>query len=523
MSVHSSRRSKTIYATAVFVAASAAGCDVEERLGDPDPTVPSSDGGRDDARDGGVPVSRCDRFDGAQRPWALPSGFPRFERIGGRDFCGGGSTTADYEWTTVDLDGDGQLDLVVTNGCGDDDPAGRDHWLRYAGTTGGFAPRPMMWALPSTGFPRFDTIGGRDFCGGGSTTADYEWTTVDLDGDGQLDLVVTNGCCDDDPAGRDHWLVYAGTTGGFASRPTMWALPSTGFPRFDTIGGRDFCGGGSTTADYEWTTVDLDGDGRLDLVVTNGCGNDAPAGRDHWLVYAGTTGGFASRPTMWALPSTGFPRFDTIGGRDFCGGGSTTADYEWTTVDLDGDGRLDLVVTNGCGDDDPEGRDHWLVYAGTTGGFAPIPTRWALPSTGFPRFERIGGRDFCGGGSTTADYEWTTVDLDGDGRLDLVVTNGCGDDDPAGRDHWLVYAGTTGGFAPGPTMWALPSTGFPRFERIGGRDFCGGGSTTADYEWTTVDLDGDGRLDLVVTNGCGDDASAIGVDRWLTFSCATGP
>ena len=107
-------------------------------------------------------------------------------------------------------------------------------------------------------------------------------TTTDLTGDGLPDLVITN--IDGNPilgGGNQYWWIYPNTGSGFGERST-WALPEGG----DAIDGFYALGGSEwEMGDQSWSTVDLDGDHRLDLVITNEDGN--PIAGPSWTVHHG--------------------------------------------------------------------------------------------------------------------------------------------------------------------------------------------------------------------------------------------
>jgi hypothetical protein len=84
---------------------------------------------------------------------------------------------------------------------------------------------------------------------------------------------------------------------------------------------------------------------------------------------------FAATPGIWSVPGSRFSPTDQY---------YPNAGLMWTTMDLTGDGYLDLVSTStnpspnvnevyGSGTASP----HWIVYRGSAAGFAP-----AVPSTG---------------------------------------------------------------------------------------------------------------------------------------------
>ncbi|APR87378.1 cell surface protein [Minicystis rosea] len=372
--------------------------------------------------EGGTPIEPGTRFETTAADWALPAGAPA-----GSGFF----TFANTYWTTVDLDGDAKPDLVVTDGATEQNRA----WKVYKNTGSGFATTATSWTLPA----------GAPAGSGFFTFANTYWTTVDLDGDAKPDLVVTDGATEQNRV----WKVYKNTGSGFATTATSWTLPA----------GAPAGSGFFTFANTYWTTADLDGDAKPDLVVTDGATEQNRA----WKVYKNTGSGFATTATSWTLPA----------GAPAGSGFFTFANTYWTTADLDGDAKPDLVVTDGA----TEQNRAWKVYKNTGSSFATTAAEWALPA----------GAPAGSGYFTFANTYWTTADLDGDAKPDLVVTDGATEQNRA----WKIYKNTGSGFATASADWALPA----------GAPAGSGFFTFANTYWTTADLDGDGRADLVVTDG----------------------
>ncbi|AKU92763.1 glycine-rich protein [Vulgatibacter incomptus] len=365
--------------------------------------------------------------------WSLPADSPT---------TNGFYSIASSWWTTMDLDGDGKPDLVVTADATEDNR----RWLVHKNTGSGFAATATEWSLP----------GDSPTTNGFNSIASSWWTTMDLDGDGKPDLVVTADATED----NRRWLVHKNTGSGFAATATEWSLP----------GDSPTTNGFNSIASSWWTTMDLDGDGKPDLVVPAGATDD----NRRWLVYKNTGSGFAATATEWSVPA------DSPTSNGFY----SVASSWWTTMDLDGDGKPDLVVPAGATEDNRR----WLVYKNTGSGFAATATEWSVPADS----------PTSNGFYSVASSWWTTMDLDGDGKPDLVVPAGATED----NRRWLVYKNTGSGFAATATEWSLPADS----------PTSNGFYSVASSWWTTMDLDGDGKPDLVVTAGATEDNR-----RWLVY------
>ncbi|NYT26474.1 MAG: VCBS repeat-containing protein [Candidatus Thiodubiliella endoseptemdiera] len=243
--------------------------------------------------------------------------------------------------TLADIDGDGDLDLVVGEQNGT---------LKYYQNTG------------TTSSPAYEvkTGGNNPFNGidvGGYSTPNL----ADIDGDGDLDLVV----------GKDDGTLKYYQNTGTTSNPTYEAKIGDSNP----FNGIDV-GYHSTP-----TLADIDGDGDLDLVVGESDGT---------LKYYQNTG------------TTSNPAYEAKTGNDNPFNG-IDAGYSSkpTLADIDGDGDLDLVVGES---------DGTLKYYQNTG------------TTSNPAYEAKTGDSNPFNGIDVGDYSAPIlVDIDGDGDLDLVV------------------------------------------------------------------------------------------------------
>jgi hypothetical protein len=238
---------------------------------------------------------------------------------------------------------------------------------------------------------------------------------ADLDGDGKPDIAEVNG--------NDH------TVSIFRNISTNGAaLSSASFaPRVDL----PLPVGGTSGNPYRLRAVDLDGDGKLDLIACEVSGNRVSIFHNVATPGALTTNSFE---TSFALIAGSDCRFAAA-------------------ADLDGDGRVDIVALNYGDKTISLFQNVGTAGSLTTNSFAP-PVVLAAP-----------------GGP----YEAVVADLDGDGKPDLAVANS--DSGTVSLYQNITTPGTlnTNSFAAGID---LP---------------CGNTTSTI----MAADLDGDGKLDLV--------------------------
>lgn len=279
------------------------------------------------------------------------------------------------------------------------------------------------------------------------TTRDF----LDLDGDARPDLVKTGGWTATQPVWKVHRNV--GHLGGpmFAAQPLDWPAP------VGCIEKREQTTAGAFLDNVTlWSTFDLDGDGRPDLVDSRNV--------NEWRVHRNTGQGFAATYTPWREAGCASGCLDRVRG----GLSSSINGVDRDTVDLDGDGRPDHVDTRVWSSGNPR----WRVRFNTGQGFAarvdiPAPHAWIR-----------------NGGPNSGDRTIRTdlFDVNGDGLPDKVVARG-----NSGGWYWDVWYGAGRGFVPLAARWPSPPRDFLRAWDNALREF----------RYDVLDVNGDGLPDFV--------------------------
>ncbi len=307
----------------------------------------------------------------------------------------------------ADLNGDGKLDLVVAS-------------CESVGSTScgnnGFA-NGALTVLLGNGDGTFATPVPYD--SGGANAASV--TVADVNGDGKLDLIVAN-------YGISGSQGYGSPTGGAVS-----VLLGNGDGTFLTAVA--YASGGISAQSV--AVADLNGDGKLDIIVAN-----------DFNTYNNSTSG-----TVGVLLGKGDGAFEKV--VTYLSGevGATGV----AIADVNGDGRLDLVVSNGDCPNTNDAHCAGVLLGNGDGTFQPVITYKT------------------GGGEVTS---VAVADVNGDGTPDLLVTN------------WCVFCANTVG--------VLLGNGDGSFQ--GPATYGSGGY----YAWSiaVADVNTDGKPDLLVANQC---------------------
>jgi hypothetical protein len=350
----------------------------------------------------------------------------------------------------ADLNGDGRLDMVVANGC-------------VTGSQCGSMTAGSLGVLLGNGDGTFQAPVSYFT---GSTHVSFA-AIADVNKDGKPDLVVGGSCPNGDCFAGGTVAVLLGNGDGTFQTALVFSAPSgaggaiviadvnnDGKPDVIAAGGMlgVFLGNGDGTLRSEVTysgggfgtvsvaVADVNGDGKPDLIAVN------------QQMVATSNGGIG------VLLGNGDGSFQPA--VTYLSGGQNARSI--VVGDVNGDGRLDAVVSNNSINGDVFSGGVGVLFGNGDGTFQPAVT-------------------FASGGSST---EFTLItDINGDGNADLIVSSPC-----------QVNASTTN--CSNGIVSVLFGNGNGTFQppiRYTSGDANGGGIAAGD-------VNGDGRTDVVVAN-----------------------
>ena len=368
-----------------------------------------------------------------------------------------------FSIVAADLNGDGKLDLVVSEQCSSSNNCNAGSVAVLLGNGDGTFQSAVSYN--SGGLYAFGVA------------------VADLNGDGHPDLVVSNYCISNSNCtyGTVDVLLGIGdgtfqsavsyNSGGYYSRfVTVADLNADGKPDLIVIsqcnnynncdmgsvgvllgnGDGTFQTASSYSAGeqsaYSAAAADVNGDGKLDVIVADQCDYSSECGNGIVAVLLGNGDGTLQTPSTYNS------------------GGIILSSV--LVKDVNGDGKPDILATNGCADNSCSGGSVGVLLGNGNGTFqAPI--------------------SYNPGGEGS--FSMAMADVNGDGKLDLLVANTCLNNSNCTNGTVGVLFGNGDGTFQPPVAYGA------------------GGVDT--FAVALADVNGDGKLDLLVANACNNNSS----------------
>ena len=347
--------------------------------------------------------------DGASTGVLLGNGDGTFQLSA--SYATGSSDFEDFEGPSItevlvaDVNGDGSPDVLVTNSCdGSSFICGNGSVSVLLGYGDGTLQAGAIYS--SAGWDA------------------YGLATADVNGDGKPDILVANVCA----------------SSSNCNSGAVSVLLNNGDGTFQA--GGTFPSGG---ADTLWAaSADVNGDGKADIVLTNQCANSSDCSQGSVAVLLGNGDGTFQAPVTYATSNDG---------------------QSVALADVNGDGKLDILLAAQCSDGNC-----------TTGGVD------VLLGNGDGTFQNA--VSYSSGGLYALGI--AVADTNGDGKPDIIVANECVDNSCSNGAVSVLLGNGDGTFQSAVT-------------------YNSGGNDAISVQ--AADMNGDGKLDIVVDNECSTDCS----------------
>ena len=284
---------------------------------------------------------------------------------------------------------------------------GRSHRLHP------FATQPTSFLSPIF-------LSALDYASAGQST--HSVAAADLNGDGKTDLVLADPCDTNNCSNGSVTVLLGNGDGTFQPAVSYNA------------------GGQSTLA---VALGDINGDGKVDVVVVSTCDSNNDCSRGTVAVLLGSGDGMLQTAVTYALDGE-YPQYAAV-------------------ADVNGDGKPDLLVANAC-----------VSASDSTNGSVSV-----LLGNGDGTFQSARSSSSGGEGAESV----AVADVNGDGTPDLLVANACASTSDCTNGSVSVLLGNGDG----------------TFQSAVG--YSSGGQSAVSI--AVADINGDGRVDAVVANMCG--------------------
>lgn len=310
--------------------------------------------------------------------------------------------------TVADVNGDGKPDLLVANAC-----------VNASDCTNG-----SVSVLLGNGDGTFQSALSSSSAGEAAESV----VVADVNSDGKPDLLVANGCAS-----------ASDCTNGSVS-----VLLGNGDGKFQTA--VSYGSGGQSAVSV--AVADINGDGRVDAVVANMCGSNSDC--THGVVSTLLGNGDGTFQPALSYNSGG------------------TSAVSVAVADINGDQKADVLVANGY-DRQGDWMDGSVASVLLGNGDGTLQPAISYASGGFGAFSVV------------------VTNIDGDGNPDVVLANECIDPNTCTTGAVSVLLGNGDGTLRGGVNY--------------------NSGAWFSYSVASADVDGDGKLDLLLASACNDNNS----------------
>ena len=436
------------------------------------------------------------------------------------EFGDGDTSTAENPQHIYSSNGTFDVELTVTNDCGDATIIKQVTILTApiagfsAPETTGCEPFTVTFNDESSGNP---TSWDWDFPGGSPSSSTDENPTVTYNTPGSYDvtLIVSNSVGSDTITINDYITVDPLAVAGFSSSVNGLTASFTNNSTNATSYNWDFGDNNNSTETNPTHTYADDGTYTVQLIATNDCGSDTTT--QTVVVITSPSAGFSADVTSGCAAltvqftnqsSSNATSFDW----SFPGGDPSSSTDENPTVTYNSPGTYDvtLIVSNAAGSDTMTITNYIDVSTVPTAGYSSSANGLTVSFTNNSTGATSYNWDFGDNNSSTETDPTHTYDEDGEYEVVLTATNDCGS--VTDTQIVIVVTAPSAGFSANTTSGCDPLTvqytnqSSPNATSFDW-DFPGGNPSSSTDENPTVTYNSPGTYDvtLIATNAAGSD------------------
>ncbi len=367
-------------------------------------------------------------------------------------------------YALFDITGDHYPDLIDTEDNATDSTwqsGTQRYWKVYSGNGTSFSPAALNWNVPNIEVisEDMDQIAGTNYA------------VLDIDGDGFPDLIDTEDNATDSTwqnGVQRYWKVYPGNGTSFSATAIIWDVPNVEVLSEDM----------DEPSGTNYGLLDMNSDGKPDLIDMEDNATDSTwqnGTQRFWKIYLNTGTAFSANAQDWNVPivEVSSENMDEISALNYA------------ILDFNGDHLPDLIDTEDNNTDSTwqnGAQRYWKVYLSNGSSFATTAVNWNVPDVEnlSEDMDQVFGTSY------------SVIDLDGDGRIDLVDTEDNATDSTwqnGTQRYWKMYTGIAGSFNATAIDWNVPNV------EVLSEDM----DQIAGISFMVIDMNANGKPDLLDT------------------------